>query len=377
MICDLASAARRRLNLRASMCLAIMIAVLFQVANLQADPLREPFHYGPDFYGTDSGQDSHSKSNESALDRLMQSIVTIKVQALDNAKTAQTFGETRVGSGVVIDTAGLIVTSGDIVAEARSIMVTFSSGEVREAELVAYDHHTGLGLIRASTALPTVAVRLGDSSAVSVGDMAMMIPSSGEEDAIAVKVGKVAAYSGGWEYIIKSALHTYPPSTSFSGAPLLSDQAELLGIGTLISIDIDVDPKIRVPGNVFIPVNTLTSVMGSLLTSGRSDNPSKPWIGLDVRKSKRGLAISAVTKAGPAELAGLRSGDILAAVGRKKIDGQNDFFNKIWKHYQPGEELEIMVLRGSEYQTFSVTASDYYDWLEQPANQTQLTELVE
>ncbi|MEM7260041.1 MAG: S1C family serine protease [Pseudomonadota bacterium] len=316
-------------------------------------------------------------TDDSMLDTLMQSVVAIKVQAVKNARTTKNFGETRTGTGVVIDTAGLIATTGDIVAEAATISVTFSDGEVSDASLVAYDHHTGLGLLRAMTATPTVAITLGDSADVKVDDIAMMIPASGEADAVALRVGKIAAYSGGWEYIINKALHTYPPSTSFSGAPLLSENAELLGIGTIISIDIDIDPKIRVPGNVFIPVNTLTSALGNLLVNGRSDIPSKPWIGLDVRKSKRGLAISAVTETGPADLAGIRSGDILVAVARQKVDSQNDFFKKVWKSFSPGDEFEIMVLRGAEYHTFPVTASDYYEWLQKPVSQTQLTELVD
>ena len=307
----------------------------------------------------------------------MQSIVSLEVTAVDSARTARTSGSKRLGTGIVIDSAGLIVTAGDLIVEAETLSVTFSSGEVLNADVVAYDYSTGLGLVRANTAMPTIAIEMGESKRVGVDDLAMIIPASGEEDAVAVKVGKISPYSGGWEHIIDGALHTYPPSTNFIGAALVSSEAALLGIGTLVSIDIDIDPKIRVPGNVFIPVDTLSSVMGSLLVNGRSDTPGRPWIGLDVKKTKLGIAISSVTDEGPADNAGLSSGDLLIAVNNRKIDSQNDFFYKLWKNYKPGDEISLLVLRGSEYRTVSLTASDYYDWLQKPQTQTRLTELVD
>ncbi len=375
---DLPSPARKMFFREASIRSFVIVLALFWTSAASSDPSGEPFQYGP-YFNSDNefSSDAPGEQETDPLRTLMHSIVSISVGVLDDARTARTFGKSRKGTGVVIDTSGLIVTTGDLVAEAKELSVTFHSGEQSSAKLVAYDYHTGLGLIRADTTSPTIAIKLGDSSAMKVDDIAMIIPSSGEQDAVAVKIGKIDNYSGGWEYLIESAFHTYPPSTLFSGAALVSENAELLGIGSLVSIDIDIDPKIRVPGNIFIPVHTLTSVMGSLLVDGRSDNPRKPWIGVDVKKTKRGLAVSAVTQDAPAHKAGLRSGDILAAVNKKKVDSQSGFFEMLWKNHEPGDAVSIMILRGSEYQTFVVDAADYYDWLQKPLSATQFTELVE
>ena len=357
-------------------CLLVGALCLSFTTGLSADSAQGQYQYGSELINrTDPDVVSHEQG---PVEDLMQSIVAIEVVAVENARTEKTFGSTRSGSGVVIDTAGLIVTTGDLVAEADEITVTFGSGQAVGADLVAYDRRTGLGLVRAAHGAPTVAMPIGASEQVKVDDLAMIIPASGEPDAVAVMVGKIDTYSGGWEYIIEDALHTYPPSTSFSGAALVSTNGKLLGVGALVSIDIDIDPKVRVPGNVFVPIDTLTATLGKLLIAGRSDSPERQaWIGLDVKKTKRGVAVRAVTPDGPAETGGMRAGDILVAVNKKKVDDQTDFFTKIWNSHKPGDRLELLILRGSEYHTVALTASDYYEWLRQPSSETQLTELVE
>lgn len=358
-------------------CLVAAAISTLPLKNIYSDTLlQQPQDETKQFLNSKSAQSSVGDHKEASMDKLMQSIVEVKVNALANARTAKTFGNSRVGTGVVIDMSGLIVTSGDVVAEAGNISVKFHDGSEVEANFVAYDHKTGLGLVRAETGQPTVAIELGNSSKVRKNDVMMVIPSSGEADAVAVKVGKIENYSGGWEYMIDNALHTFPPSTLFSGAALVSDAARLLGIGSLVSIDIDIDPKVRVPGNVFIPVDTLASVLGKLLLIGRSDSPARrPWIGLDVKETKRGVAVSAVTTDGPAESAGVRNGDVLIALNRKKINGQNDYLRKLWATYKPGDEVELMLLRRSEYQSIKVVAADYYDWLKKPDQAAQLSVL--
>ena len=314
---------------------------------------------------------------QSPLLLVMQSIVTVESNVNSKARTAKNFGVTRSGSGIVLDSNGLVVTAGYLIAEADSVAVTFSDGVKRTADIVAFDSASGLGLVRVTGNQATVPIAIGDSSKVAKGDLAMIIPASGEADALAVKVGKIKKYSGGWEYIVDKALHTFPPTTEFTGAALVSDTAELLGVGGLVTIDIDIDPKIRVPGNIFIPVNTLMSVIGQMLVDGRSLASHRPWIGLDTKNTKQGVAVSSFENDAPAKLSDLRSGDIIVAVSQKKVGSQIDLYEKIWKLYKPGEKVDLLVLRGDEYQSISITSIDYYDWLHDPAQSTQLSELSE
>ncbi len=357
-----------------AVCVVLGFAVFAVPNNAAADPLVE------------KSESHHKKSvvaepadstEKSPLLSLMQSIVTVETVISPKARTAKNFGVSRQGSGVVLDSQGLVVTAGYLISEAESVVVTFHDGSRHPAELVAYDSASGLGLIRVTGGHITVPVNIGNSEKVAKGDLAMIIPASGESDAVAVKVGKIKKYSGGWEYIVDKALHTYPPATEFTGAALVSDSAELLGIGGLVTIDIDIDPKVRVPGNIFIPVDSLMSVIGQLLVDGRSQASRRPWIGLDTKNTKRGVTVTSIENDAPAKLSDLRSGDIIVAVSGKKVDSQIDFYEKIWKLYQPGESVDLLVLRGDEYQPISVTSIDYYDWLHAPSQSTQLTELSE
>ncbi len=369
MIRDRGSSAFSRRHRGLAVSVLFLCALVHIDRPVVADPLGEPFKYNQ--------EPVTQEAASSPMQAMMQSLVTVEAITSTAARTSKNFGVSRSGSGVVLDANGLVVTAGYLVAEADSVTLTLHDGSRHQAEVVAYDSVTGLGLIRAIGDVRTVPMTIGDSDKVSTGDLAMIIPATGEPDAKAVKIGKIKKYSGGWEYIVDNALHTYPPSTHFTGAALVSDSAELLGIGGLVTIDIDIDPKVRVPGNIFVPVNSLMSVIGQLLVDGRSIASRRPWIGLDTKKTKRGIAVSSLEGDAPAKQAGLRNGDIIVAVSQKKIDGQIDFYEKVWKATTPGENLELLVLRGDEYKSITIATIDYYDWLLKPSQTTQLSELSE
>lgn len=312
------------------------------------------------------------------MGRLMQSIVTINATASDIARTAANFGTERQGSGVVLDATGLIVTAGYTIAEATSVTVTFSNGITEQAQIVAFDEATGLGLVRTPAGVTTTPIKLGKSADLKSDQKVMVIPATGEADAKGVKVGKIKKFTGGWEYIVDDAIHTYPPSTSFTGAALVSDKAELVGIGALVTIDIDIDPKIRVPGNIFVPVDSLTSVLGELIVSGRSNASLKPWLGIDTKQSKKGIVVRSVIEEGPAQKSGIKAGDIIVAVDQAKVTSQTQMYEKIWSLYKPGDQVHLLVVRNDQYANVPIASIDYYDWLRtEQSSDTVISEMDE
>ncbi len=312
------------------------------------------------------------------LQEILQSMVVVNATVSDIARTAYSFGLERQGNGVVLDANGLIVTAGYVIAEAESITVTFSGGETAAAEFVAYDDNSGLGLLRAQTVGASIPIKLGTSASLKVGDTALILPASGETDAMTVQVGKLTRFTGGWEYALDDAIHTYPPNTQFAGAALLSDKAELLGIGALVTIDIDIDPKVRVPGNIFIPVDALTEVMGELLVHGRSSASVRPWLGLELKETKAGIAVSAVTDDGPAAQSGIRAGDVIVAVDQVKVTGLAQMYEKVWTGFEPGEQVHLLIIRDNQYANVPVESLDHYDWLRMEQNMdTAISEMTE
>jgi len=291
------------------------------------------------------------------------SVVSIHTVARDGARTVTTFGENRKGSGIVIDANGLIATAGYLITEAESIKVTFANGIVDDAEVVAYDDALGVGLIRTENYKSPHTLSLGYSSEIGDAQKALVLPASGDKGASVVTIGAVKSFMGAWEYLLEDAIHTYPPTTDFSGAALISENAELLGIGALVTIDIDIDPKVRVPGNVFVPIDSVKAVMGELLSKGRSDSSVKPWLGMDTKDSKAGLKIGSVYENAPAAASGLKTGDMILAVDQKKINSLKQFYSTIWEGYEPGDTIHLLVLRDNQFANVPVKTVDRYDWL--------------
>lgn len=357
------------------------------VTGVYADQYHPPFNYSPEL-ATDSttvepGEPALGAAMPVITDpvqKVMHAVVTVEVVAKSGARTEATFGTDRKGSGVVIDSEGLIATAGYLVAEADTVKVTFANGITDEADIVAYDDSIGLGLLRPRNFRSTHALVLGDSSGVEKDQKALIVPAAGEEGAKSVTIGKVKAFTSGWEYMLDNAIHTYPPSTDFSGAALLSDKAELLGIGSLVSIDIDIDPKVRIPGNIFIPINALKSIMGELLTEGRSQGSLKPWLGLQTKDTKGGIKVGAVFEDAPAALSGIKAGDRIVAVNQKQVSTLKEMYTRLWSEHKPGDKIHLLVLRDDQYANVPVETVDRYQWLKlQDAQelQTQITQSEE
>lgn len=386
---NMPTAASHGLAGRSLVTVAAMLAMVFlSLPIVQADPLISPFT-GPALQDNglrDNGSQKSAGDERPAIgaaladpmETLMQSIVSVRTTVPDLARTASNFGTSRKGSGVVLDTSGLIVTAGYTIAEADSVSITFSDGREVDAEIIAYDEATGLGLVRAGEVTVTTPIRLGKSSGLKKNQLVMIIPAGGEPDAKGVKIGKIEKFTGGWEYMVQDAIHTYPPSTNFTGAALVSDNAELLGIGALVTIDIDIDPKIRVPGNVFVPIDSLTSVLGELILNGRSQASRKPWLGLDTKKTKKGIMVSSVIEDGPAQKSGIKAGDVIVAVDQGKVTGQAEMYEKIWTVYKPGDQVHLLIVRDNQYANVPVDSIDYYDWLRlDQHSDTMISEMTE
>ena len=362
-------------------CVVVLCAFSFSFSQaVFPDPLLSPFSYYPDHSEPDLAQ--ALPKTEDPVQKIMYSVVTIRATTRDDARTASTYGIDREGTGVIIDSNGLIATAGYIVAEAESVEVTFANGLTDQAEIVAYDDSLGLGLLRTSKYRSTQAIILGDSSEIKKEQKALILPASGEEGAQAVTVGIVKPFTGGWEYMLDGAIHTYPPSTDFSGAALLSEDARLLGIGSLVSIDIDIDPKVRVPGNIFIPINALKSVMGELLNNGRSTSSVKPWLGLESKDTKSGIKVGAVYEGAPAAESGIKAGDQIVAVNQIRVSKLSDLYSQIWSDHKPGDKIHLLILRDNQFANVPVDTVDRYEWLglqesKVDSEETKITELDE
>lgn len=290
---------------------------------------------------------------------LARAVVRINATIPPEAQSARSLGTEREGTGVVIDSAGLVLTIGYTVLEAAQIQVTAGDGRGYPAELVAYDQATGFGLVRAGLDFSAPPLRLGDSEALKVGDAALVLSRHGPQPAQPVLVVGKREFAGYWEYLLEEAIFTSPPIAGFNGAALIDRGGRLIGIGSLILRDAMPGHK-EVAGNMFVPVAALKPILADLLAYGRRQEPPRPWLGVTLREEQGRLLVERVTPDSPAESAGVRAGDQIVGVAGQRFSGLAEFYRKLWGLGPAGVGVPLEVMRGPKLEPLTVPSVDRY-----------------
>ncbi len=312
-----------------------------------------------------------------ALARASAAVVGIKVSVDEEARSAETLGQRRTGSGVVISADGLILTIGYLMLEAEQIEIVTQDNKTVPARAVAYDLATGFGLIRPLLPLsgsPAVApVTLGNSKELQTGEALMAVTGPQQDDDADVSMTRLIsrrAFSGSWEYHIDTALFTSPPVAAsggnHSGAPLFNQKGELVGIGSLLVADTTGSNR-RLPGNMFVPVDLLRPILAELQKNGSSLQSHRPWLGLTSTDQEGRVQIVRVSKGSPAESAGLETGDVVLAIDDAKVTTLETFYKKLWDRSAPDAEIRLTVLQGADIKTIVIKAQDRMLTLKQPS----------
>lgn len=302
------------------------------------------------------------------VDAVLAAVVRLDAAVPDTARTAGALGTSRSGSGVVIDDDGLVLTVGYLILEAASVTLTLQGNREVPANVVAYDHNTGFGLVRATQPLNVTPLALGDSSRLTGSDPVLAISYGGGAGIRPAMVAARRPFAGYWEYLLEDAIYTVPPHPQFSGAALIDPDGKLLGIGSLLLNDV-LDPGVpgqtdrMLPGNLFIPVDRLRPILDELLTHGRGVSTVRPWLGLYVDRSRGYLFVQRLAEDGPAARAGLAANELLVRVNGRAVATLAELYRAIWASGDAGSEVTLTVLRGGELVDVKVTSGDRYDWL--------------
>lgn len=289
-------------------------------------------------------------------ERVVRSIVGIRAVVPPDSQSARSLGTEREGSGVVIDGSGLILTIGYTVMEASQIQVTAADGRSYPANMVAYDHVSGFGLLRAELGFQAPWLRLADSSAVKEGDTLLALSGGDGRGAAAVKVVSKREFAGYWEYLLDEALFTFPPIRAFNGAALVNREGRLVGIGSLLVMEA-MEGR-GMPGNMFVPISALEPILADLLAYGRRQEPARPWLGVTLREEMGQLMVEKVSPRSPADSAGLRPGDRIVGLGGQRFTGLADFYRKLWGLGPAGVVVPLEVMRGATLTPVPVPSAD-------------------
>ena len=301
---------------------------------------------------------------QSDLITLLSAVVAVEALVPNDARTAAILGDERLGTGIVIDGTGLVVTIGYLILEAAEAWVRTGGGQRVPADIIAYDHETGFGLLRAQDPLhKVVPMTLGNSDALVEGTPAVIASFGGPGTMQPVVTVSRRDYAGYWEYLLENAIFTSPPYRFFGGAALMSTGGRLVGVGSLIVPDAAHEP-IPTPGNMFVPVAQLKAVLADLIVSGRSTNPPRPWLGVYAEESDDGrVIVLSLADEGPALTAGIEPGDVIVSAGDTPVLGLADFYRKLWQGRGPGDRVTLTVERDGESRSIELTGGNRYRWL--------------
>ena len=297
-----------------------------------------------------------------ALENLLSGILHVKTVINPDGRTVENLGHERDGTGVVIDDKGLILTIGYLMVEAQGAEVTTNDGHTVPAAVVGYDAETGFGLLRAITPLKAHAVAFGKSAEVKVEDRELAVSYGGEDAIDPVSVVARRAYAGSWEYLLEDAIFTAPPHPRWSGAALINRAGNLVGVGSLMVRDaVGKDDDVR--GNMFVPIDRLPPILDSLIATGRSAGPGRPWLGLITEEFHGRLVIASVTPDGPAQKAGLQHGDVILGVDGKTPETLAEFYRDVWAAGDAGVSVPLDVMQGGAKRRIAVRSMNRLDHL--------------
>jgi putative serine protease PepD len=311
---------------------------------------------------TDSSSSTKTASQAVTPGLALQGAI-VKVVKSVSPSVVQIEDQTGLGSGVVLDAAGDIVTNNHVVTGATSLTVTTSSGKRYPAKLVGSFPPDDLAVIKVSGA-NLHAATFADSSKVQVGDIAIAIGNPlGLQSS--VTDGIVSAFrdavpedtSVTLPSVIQTSASINPGN---SGGALVDIEGRVIGIPTLAATD----PQLgggSAPGIGFaLPSNLVKDIAGQIVANGKVVDSHRAYLGISAGDtSGNGVYVGSVKAGGPAAKAGIRVGDAIVSVDGQQIS-TTSVLSAVLAELKPGQRVPVVVKsqRGTKT-TLQVTLGTY------------------
>jgi putative serine protease PepD len=345
--------------------LALVVAVGALIAVLVTHDSSTPSASGTATVTVASQPRIVTATSESTLrsDRLQQSFVDVVKQA--SPSVVQISTSAGLGSGVIFDSSGDIVTNAHVVGSAQQVTVTLASGRVfRDAKVIGSFIPDDLAVVHVNASgLP--AMPIADSSKIQVGDIVLAmgnplgLRSSVTDGIVSARNRTVSEGSGGPS--IPGVIQTSAPiNPGNSGGALVNLSGALIGIPTLAATDPELGGQASGIGFA-IPSNTVRDIATQIIRSGKVENSHRAFLGVRLANTlaANGAYVGSVTRNGPAEKAGIRGGDLILSVAGHAT-GTPDALASVLANLKPGQRVSVKFERpNGTRQTVQVTLAQY------------------
>ncbi|QOZ27519.1 Periplasmic serine endoprotease DegP [Bradyrhizobium ivorense] len=265
-----------------------------------------------------------------------------------------------LGSGFIVDAAGVVVTNNHVIADADEINVILNDGTKVKAEVVGVDKKTDLAVLKFKPPKPLTAVKFGDSDKLRLGEWVIAIGNpfslGGSVTAGIVSAKNRDISQGPYDSYIQTDASI---NRGNSGGPLFNLDGEVVGVNTLI-----ISPTGGSIGLGFaVPSKTVAGVVDQLQKFGEL---RRGWLGVRIQqvtdeiadslniKPARGALVAGVDDKGPAKPAGIEPGDVVVKFDGKDVKDPKDL-SRIVADTAVGKEVEVVVIRKGNEETRKVT----------------------
>ena len=294
----------------------------------------------------------------SAVEKVSKSVVNIASVRMMHDQLFRIFPIQGVGSGVVIDNDGHVLTNNHVIENAQQLKITTTDGRTENGKVIGTDELTDLAVIKAGSIEKFEHAQLGDSDNLRIGQIVLAIGNPfGLSGGPTVTSGIVSSLKRSIQFdtgileVIQTDAAINPGN---SGGPLINTNGEVIAINTA-----------KMPygqGIGFaIPINISKSILEDLIQNG---NVTRPWMGvatvkLDQRIARyyrlpitEGALVVNVERDSPAEYAGIRRGDIIEEVDSTKISDPSELLSQITRR-KTNDNLKLTINRyGRQFEIF-------------------------
>jgi S1-C subfamily serine protease len=291
---------------------------------------------------------------------LAECVVNIQTTVARDHSSVPILGTERMGSGVVVDPGGLILTVNYAVMGGQTMQVSFLRGRRVRAEIVAQDFEVGVALLRIKRQ-GLAAAPLHAEGELERGEPVVAVASIGAQErrvsgGVVTYLGEFEAH---WEYLLEHGIISNAANPGAGGGGLFTMRGRLAGI-----VSLNLNELLR--NSLSIPADYYRQHERELLRFGRVvSRPRRAWLGVFAQAIEEGIVVAGVVPEGPGDRGGLREGDLIVSLNAEKLDSRRDLYLSLWRH-EPGERLTFEVMRDSALRRVQVTGGDRAEFYRQP-----------